>query len=409
MERGRRRFVELDEAEAEAVRVWRESHRAESTIGVYLHWVRRFRADCRARGLSELEQLTQAGVEAFARRYRGPRLRRAVPSRVRSPARHALRAWAYAQHRLGRVVPQWQPTPAADSESPLIAEYLAYRRMHRGVAEGTLARDAATAKQFLAALRSRKRAVGRARVRDVDHFVAELSGRLRPRAVADTCSSLRALLRFLHATGRLARDLGGLVMAPRVRRVDRPPRALAWSDVRRLLRAADQDDPLARRDFAVLLLMASYGLGTAEVLALRLEDLDWAAGLLRACRPKTGVPVVLPLLPAVARAVAAYLRNGRPPQLETRALFVTDHLPHRPLSGAAVRHLVRRYARVAGIRAPLLGGHLLRHSHATRQIDTGANPKIVGDILGHLRPASTSIYVRVALRRLRGVGLPVPR
>jgi hypothetical protein len=189
--------IERDEVEAEAVQVWRESHRAESTIGVYLQWVRRFRADCRARGLPEFEQLTQAGVEAFAHRYCGPRLRRVVPGRVRGPARHALRAWAYVQRRLGRVVPPWQPVPLPASESPLIAEYLAYRKRHRGVAEGTLPRDATTARLFLAALRSRGRTAGRARVRDIDQFVAGLSGRLSPRTVADTCSSLRAFLRFL--------------------------------------------------------------------------------------------------------------------------------------------------------------------------------------------------------------------
>jgi integrase/recombinase XerD len=409
MERGKRRYLERDEAEMEAVRVWRESHRAESTIGAYLQWVRRFRADCRARGLPELSQLTQAGVDAFALRYRGPRLRRAVPGRVRGPARHALRAWAYVQGRLGRVVPPWEPVPEPTPESPLIAEYVEFRIRHRGVAIGTLVRDRATAKQFLAALRSRNRAVGRARIRDLDRFVTGLAGRLSSRTAADTCSSLRAFLRFLQVTGRMKRDLAALVMAPRVRRVDRPPRALPWTDVRRLLRAADQETPAARRDYALLLLMATYGLGAAEVLALQLEDFDWAGGVVRVRRPKTGVSITLPLLPGVARAVATYLRSGRPPQLDTRALFVTARIPHQPLSGSAIRHLVREHARAAGISAPRLGGHLLRHSHATRQIDSGAHPKIVGDILGHLRPASTSIYIRVALQRLRGVGLPVPR
>jgi site-specific recombinase XerD len=51
----------------------------------------------------------------------------------------------------------------------------------------------------------------------------------------------------------------------------------------------------------------------------------------------------------------------------------------------------------------------LRHSHASRQIDQGASATIVGDILGHGHPESTSVYVRVALHRLRGVALPVPR
>ncbi len=154
--------------------------------------------------------------------------------------------------------------------------------------------------------------------------------------------------------------------------------------------------------------MATYGLGSAEVVVLRLSDLDWTTGVLRMHRPKTGAATALPLLPEVGRAIAAYLRRGRPRPVTSRALFLTSTLPHGPLSTGAVRFLIRQRARAAGIASPV-SGHTLRHSHATRQIDAGANAKIVGDILGHRRPASTSVYIRVAWRRLRGVGLPVPR
>jgi site-specific recombinase XerD len=154
--------------------------------------------------------------------------------------------------------------------------------------------------------------------------------------------------------------------------------------------------------------MATYGLGAAEVVALRLDDVDWAAAVLRVRRPKTGAIIALPLLPAIAKAIAAYLRHGRPRQVTTtRAMFVSSNLPHRAISTSAIRFLVRQHACAAGINVPV-GGHTLRHSHATRQIDAGANPKVVGDILGHRRPATTSLYIRVAWRRLRGVGLPVP-
>ena len=66
-------------------------------------------------------------------------------------------------------------------------------------------------------------------------------------------------------------------------------------------------------------------------------------------------------------------------------------------------------ARRAGIAAPRIGAHAFRHSHASRQVDAGANLKVVSDILGHRSPSSTSVYVRVALARLRTVALPVPR
>jgi len=403
----RQRCIPRDDDESAVVGFWRDSHRTENTILQYLQWVRRFRMYCRGSGRSEREHLTRLEVEEFARRYRGPRMRRCAPHRVTGPARTALFAWSFSLKMLGRVVPEWQNAPAPANVRPLIGEYVAYRRRYRGVAAATLIRDISTAEEFLVGLRSGGRAVARVRVSDIDGFVTQLALRLCPRTVADTCSSLRAFLRFLHATGRLHHDLAGVVAAPRVRRDDHPTRVLAWSDVRRLVRVAQGESAAARRSYAVLLLMATYGLGAAEVVALRLEDVDWAAAVLKVRRPKTGATLALPLLPAVAMAIAAYLRRGRPRQVTTRALFVSSPLPHRAMSTSAIRFLVRQHGRAAGISVPV-GGHMLRHSHATRQIDTGANPKVVGDILGHRRPASTSVYIRVAWRRLRGVGLPVP-
>lgn len=159
----------------------------------------------------------------------------------------------------------------------------------------------------------------------------------------------------------------------------------------------------------MVLLLATYGLGASEVVRLRLDDIDWCSGILRARRAKTAVPIELPLLPAVARALAEYVRKGRPHGSQAREIFLTGGLPHRSLTTGVLRHQVRKYAERAGVASVPLGAHVFRHSHATRQIDAGVSAKIVGDILGHRRPSSTSVYVRVALRRLRTVALPVPR
>ena len=159
----------------------------------------------------------------------------------------------------------------------------------------------------------------------------------------------------------------------------------------------------------MLLLLASYGMGSSEVARLRLEDIDWTAKLLRVRRHKTGVLIELPLLPSIARALAAYLRRGRPRHSTSREVFLTVALPHHAIGASALRHQVHKYMSRAAIPAELRGSHVFRHSHATRQIDLGARPKIVSDILGHRRPSSTSVYVRVAIRRLRVLALPVPR
>jgi integrase len=176
-----------------------------------------------------------------------------------------------------------------------------------------------------------------------------------------------------------------------------------------MLGSIRQKELPGKRDFALLLLMATYGLGAAEVLGLDLEDVDWKSEILHVRRPKTKAEIKLPLLPPVAKALAAYLQRERPSHVQSRRVFLSRKTPYAPLTSSAIRFRIRHYAREAGIDVPVLGAHVMRHSHATRQIDVGANPLVVSDILGHRRPSSTSVYVRVALRRLRALALPVPR
>lgn len=399
----------IDPREREIVAVWRKGGLSRGTIVNYLYWVRRFRKCCEKRKLIEAEQLTVAGVERFLRAYVGPRLKgRRSAQNSRGVASNALHAWASALRDLGSPLPQWREKPTQQLP-PLVNEYFKYRRLHNGVSDGTLTRDIETARSFLLQLRLKMKPVERTTLNDVDAFVRNLSSRLAKRTVADTCSSLRAFLRFLQITGKLSADLAGAVIAPRYRIDERPPRTLPWKDVQKILHSISRSQPPGKRDFAIVLLLATYGLGAAEVLGLRLDDVYWRAGILKARRPKTSVPIELPLLPAVAKALIAYIRNERPPARSIKHLFLRKNMPYEPMTSSAIRFRIRHYARLAGISTKIIGAHAFRHSHATRQVDAGANIKVVSDILGHRSSSSTSIYVRVALRRLRTVALPVPR
>jgi len=91
-------------------------------------------------------------------------------------------------------------------------------------------------------------------------------------------------------------------------------------------------------------------------------------------------------------------------------VFVQMKVPFGALTGSsAVRHILVKHAKAAGIQAAYLGSHVLRHSNAARQIDVGTQARLLTELLGHRDSESLSAYVRIATQSLREVSLPVPR
>jgi site-specific recombinase XerD len=178
--------------------------------------------------------------------------------------------------------------------------------------------------------------------------------------------------------------------------------------VQQLRRGINPITAIGGRDTAQYLLFCAYGLSSAEVTNLKLEDIDWDGKILHIRRLKNSSTVDLPLSPEVARSIARYLRHGRPPT-SSRHVFVSHSIPFGPLSHSTVGQRVKCWAERAKVHAPYLGAHVFRHSFATHQLERGTPLKLIGDILGHRHCQTTAIYVRSALERLRRLALPVPK
>jgi hypothetical protein len=123
---------------------------------------------------------------------------------------------------------------------------------------------------------------------------------------------------------------------------------LPWSDVQKILRSISRTEAPGKRDYAIVLLLATYGLGAAEVLGIRLEDVGWQAGVLKVRRPKTNASIELPLLPAVAKALSAYLRWERPPARPVQHIFLRENMPYEPITSGAIRHRIRHWIQQIG-------------------------------------------------------------
>jgi len=386
---------------------WTRNGFKQSSALVYAQWVRRFLLDCAQREVAPLADLTESRVAAFAARY--ARRQEINGGEAKRMAHMALHAWSVGLVALGCQPPQWSAASGPRLQlTPLLEDYISFREVHSNPADRSLKREVTDISAWLAFLRRRKRRLQRVRLTDVDAYMVKMRGHYAVATVAGCLGSLRLFLRFLHNTGRLRHDLASSVQGPPRRRVE-PPRALPWSDVQKILRAVDRESRIGMRDYAMLLLMSLYGLGSAEVVGLELDDVHWRTATLTIHRPKTGVEIELPLLAAAARALAAYLRHVRPPDAPSRAFFIRHQLPHTAFTSSAIRFAIHKYAVRAGILVRPLGGHVLRHSHASRQVDQQVPPRVLSSILGHRDPESTSAYTRVAVTRLRHIALPVPR
>ena len=147
------------------------------------------------------------------------------------------------------------------------------------------------------------------------HHIHDFLIRLRTQAVATRLTyvtTLRSFFRWAAMTGLLPRDLSAAVPSPRQFKQRGLRDALTECEVTRLLHGVDRSSTIGRRDYAVLLLAARYGLRPCDLRQLRLEAVDWRERVLSITQAKTGRVLTLPLLPDVADALIAYLRNGRP-------------------------------------------------------------------------------------------------
>jgi integrase/recombinase XerD len=236
-------------------------------------------------------------------------------------------------------------------------------------------------------------------------FTAERAGvGLAKSTVRDGCGVLRVFLRYAHREGVLASDLSGVMEWPQAYRLSSVPRSITWEEVGRVLAGVDRRSPVGKRDWAILMLLVTYGLRAREVAALTLDDIDWRRERLRVPERKAGHSTAFPLTGSVGEALVEYLRHGRP-QTSSRRVFFRALAPIEPIGHAAVSIRTSHYLRKAGIEVPRPGSHTLRHTCVQRLVDADFALKTIGDFVGHRSAQSTEIYAKVAVEPLRQVAL----
>lgn len=245
------------------------------------------------------------------------------------------------------------------------------------------------------------------RAPDVTAFIQRHAHDHGPFYARHLVRAMRSFLRYLHYKGLIDTDLSLAVPKVARWRLSTLPKHLPAAQVRQVLRHCDRSTVLGQRDYAILLLLARLGLRAGEVVKLRLEDIDWENARITICG-KGGRWAQLPVPADVAKAIARYLRHGRP-RCSCRHLFIRDRAPVERFSRAAsIASVVKRALKRAGVASARKGAHLLRHSLATDMLRKGASLDEIGEVLRHRSSDTTAIYAKVDINSLRALALPWP-
>lgn len=288
---------------------------------------------------------------------------------------------------------------------PPLLGFRAWMTCHRGVTKPTIDRYERLIDRMLPALGHDPECYDAALVRRV--FLNEVR-HLSCAYTKTFVGALRAFLRFLGAEGRCRPDLDRAVPAVPEWKLSVLPRYLEADDVERVIASCDLSKPQGVRDRAVLLLLARLGLRAGDIVAMRLDDLDWVASTVRV-RGKGRREILLPLPQDAGDALLEYLIRARP-TADTNRTFLCANAPVRPFaSSSSVADIVRVALKRAGITdPPSKGAHLLRHSAATMLLRSGASLDAIAAVLRHESSDSTAYYAKVDTNLLQQIAQPWP-
>lgn len=393
----------LSDIIAEHLAWMRKQGYAPHTIAARRSILKRYRSYLEEAAVKELEELPLY-VLSFAQNWcqkQGSR----NPERLTKELVWAIGSFLRYLRETGRL-----PSPAPEScLAPTLLlgleRFTQFLIVDRGLAQSTVRQWKFYAGRFLSFLTELAVISWEAiRPSHVDKFLIGQAGTLGRHAMRNVCSALRSFFRYLRIEGHKLAPLLEDFPKPRIYAQEDVPHCISPEKIKKTLALVNRGTPAGTRDYAILLLLISYGMRAGEVARLMFDDIDWSGERLCLRRRKSGRSDWMPLSIPAGEAILEYISKVRQ-KTDCRQIFLALQAPVRALRTGGVSTLAHKYLQAAGIQLPRCGAHIFRHTTAQQLLVHGYSFKAIGDYLGHSATSSTSVYVKIDLVGLREVAL----
>lgn len=288
-----------------------------------------------------------------------------------------------------------------NTKHPELTGYETYLVQHRGVQSSKDLLYVAIC--FLDFVSAKGKSVNEIRQREIDDFITEQGTFYKRKTIAGIASYLRSLFRYLYFIGAVEKDFAGSVRRPCIFQGERDPRYIRPWQVKKILAAIERESMVGRRDYAILLMLAVYGLRSGEVSRLMLDDLRWSAKKIVIQNRKCADVIELPMVAEVGRAISEYLCVR--PAVDFREVFLTPMNPFRPLKTCAIGGIARHAIERCGISVVHPGTQTFRFSRAQSLFQAERPMAEIAGILGHRDFRTTLGYLSFVVHPLREVAI----
>jgi integrase/recombinase XerD len=283
-----------------------------------------------------------------------------------------------------------------------LKDFLAYLAVEKGLSKNTVESYHFDLKKFHDFLSSKDKGLTSFTKTDIVDFVETLRG--EDYSMSSICrflSTIKGLCRYLLLEDIIKEDPSESLQSPK--KWERLPKSLSVSEVRSFLdlsSSPDLSDPIMVRDHVMFELLYSSGLRVSELVALKIEDINFEAGFLRVIG-KGSKERIVPLHIRAIEVVKRYISLHRPEILNKKHspyLFITRR--GRPMTRQRFWQTIKSLGGKLGIE---LSPHTMRHSFATHLLEGGADLRSLQKMLGHADISTTQIYTKVTTDRLKQV------
>ena len=225
-------------------------------------------------------------------------------------------------------------------------------------------------------------------------------------------SAIKLFLQYAYDTGHTQTDLAVSVLPDNYDRHSKLPTTYTETEIRSAIETVERTSSIGKRDYLVLLLAAEYGWRAKDITTFRFDEIDWDRNIICFDQHKTGNAVVFPLLASVGNAIIDYVKHGRPESDSPYVILCSERSKWaKPLSSPTIHSIVSQYlckARIPDWQTKKHGPHSLRHSLATNMLKKEVSLPVISTVLGHQTTATTKVYLKIDIDKLRQCPLPMP-